>query len=72
MVEGQLDLAKGQTAKGISLLEGSLPNNEGYTSAWMGYEALAEEYHKQGKLTDCLRILELAPRAPIIGITRRP
>lgn len=58
IVMGQLALAKGETAKGIALLESSLPKLEGSTSGYLGYEALAAAYRRQGKLNDAARVLE--------------
>jgi DNA-binding winged helix-turn-helix (wHTH) protein/tetratricopeptide (TPR) repeat protein len=64
-VDGQLALAKGDTAKGIALLEQALPQYEGATAAWLGYEALAAAYRKEGRLSDAARLLERAPNIPV-------
>jgi DNA-binding winged helix-turn-helix (wHTH) protein/tetratricopeptide (TPR) repeat protein len=64
-VEGQLELARGNTARGIVLLEQALPQYEGATAAWLGYEALAAAYRKEGRLTDAARMLERTPDIPV-------
>jgi DNA-binding winged helix-turn-helix (wHTH) protein/tetratricopeptide (TPR) repeat protein len=58
VVEGQLALARGETAKGIVLLERALPQYEGSSATSLGYGALADAYRKQGKRSDAVRVLE--------------
>jgi tetratricopeptide (TPR) repeat protein len=66
-VDGQLALARGDTAKGVALLEQAqaLPMYEGGTVAWIGYEALATAYRKEGHLTDAARVLQRAGDIPV-------
>jgi DNA-binding winged helix-turn-helix (wHTH) protein/tetratricopeptide (TPR) repeat protein len=58
--EGELALARKQTARGISLLEEGVNLERGTynTSLFLAFGDLAEAYKKQGKLDAALRVLE--------------
>lgn len=61
ITEGELALARNETARGISLLEqglGSLVRGSNLDPAFFGFGDLAEAYVKQGKFGDAVRVLE--------------
>jgi tetratricopeptide (TPR) repeat protein len=76
LVEGEIALAHGETAKGVSLLEEGLDFRRTRASLpyFLASESLAQIYEKQSKLEDALRILHNASeqkarsyREPMVG-----
>jgi DNA-binding winged helix-turn-helix (wHTH) protein/tetratricopeptide (TPR) repeat protein len=61
MVAGELALARGETAKAISLLEQGLQANHQFPTAahFVATESLAQAHTKQGRLDSALRVLEV-------------
>jgi DNA-binding winged helix-turn-helix (wHTH) protein len=59
ITEGELALAQGDSAKGISLLEEGLQSCRTIPAVafFLGSESLAKTYKKQGKLDEALRVL---------------
>ena len=59
-LEGELALGRGDTARGISLLEHSIQIRKDLPTyaSFVGIESLAEAYRKQSKMADVVRILE--------------
>jgi tetratricopeptide (TPR) repeat protein len=62
--EGELALARKQTARGISLLEEgvNLERGSATTALFLAFGDLAEVYRKQGKLDAAVRVLEESSR----------
>jgi tetratricopeptide (TPR) repeat protein len=57
-LEGELSLARGDSAKGIRLLQESLSPREGGWTFLLGSEALARAWELKGNLSQAIRVLE--------------
>lgn len=64
LLEGQIDLARGEMAKGMTTLEAVLPMAPDMAASWLACEALAGAYRRQGKLSDAVHVLQHAPVNP--------
>ena len=65
LLEGQIDLARGDITKGMTTLEAVLPKAPAMAGTWLACEALAGVYWRQGKLSDAARVLENGPKEPL-------
>ena len=67
IVEGEIAVAKGDTAKGDAILEKTLADADdpSFICNLMASEDLAQAYRKQGKLADAIRVLERATSGPV-------
>jgi DNA-binding winged helix-turn-helix (wHTH) protein/tetratricopeptide (TPR) repeat protein len=64
LIEGQIELARGETARGVTTLEAVLPKAPNMPGTWLACEALAGAYRRQGKLSDAARVLQHGPMNP--------